>query len=460
MYDITLINSQGSFSIKGWKPSVPLGILYLTAVLEESGYSVEVKDYQMAPYPDDISVDSFLNYMRSCRSNVIGISVMCTMLPTVLLAITRLKETHPEKKIILGGPAATDTPDQILAKFPVDIIVKGEGEETIIELMEALEKDETKLTKIPGISFRNSDGKIQSQPFRCRITNLDKLPFPAYDKIDLRKYGHGAVITSRGCPFKCAFCDAPYIWGGTKVTYRSIDNVIEEIRLLRDHCDYISIYDDTFFLKKDRILEFCSKMKTESIDRPWTCNGRVDLLSDDLLQRMSQSGCTTIFFGIESGSDSILRTINKGFTTSLARQAIEKASKFLGVITSFIYGYPFETMDDFYQTVFFLTKIVNEKKVKTQIGMLSPLPRSPIYQKYKDQISFSEELIPEMVLPYKCGGTVPSFNLLEQKDIIEAVQKNPEIFLAFYHYASKMLPVKRKIVDNIRNAYGGTQLVE
>ena len=182
-------------------PVFPQGPLSVTAVLEQAGYQVEFYDYQLEPVDRPGCPDAFYEFLRRARANVIGISTLSSSLPTVLLAVRRLKDEAPHKTVVLGGPAATDTAEAILAHFPVDVSVRGEGEETAVQLMRALERGKG-LEEVAGLTFRQ-DGTVVSTSPRPRIRDLDTLPYPAYHRVDFRRYTSAlGIVYARGCPYR------------------------------------------------------------------------------------------------------------------------------------------------------------------------------------------------------------------------------------------------------------------
>ena len=427
MYDITLINStfnQGKV--------VPLGTLYLVSVLENNGFNVEFKDYQLFNIEKSIDSNLFLNFLLDVSSNIISISCLCSSLLTVLPAVQKLKDIHPEKIIILGGPGVSGIADKILKHFPgVDIVVKGEGEVTIVDLMNKVNNCD--LDTINGISYIDKQ-KIINTPPRKRIQNLDEIPFPAYHKLDFDKYitierpFPVGIITTRGCPFKCTFCDVAPMWG-REVYTRSIENVIEEIKFLYEKYNQkISGFeDDTFVLSKKRVLKFCSEFNKEDLDIKWGCHGRIDLMDANLMKNMHDSGCNQIYYGVESGSNRILDTIKKGFKIEKALKVVTESVKFFDDVTaSFMWGFPFETRMDMYDTIIAM-RIMSRAGANVQMHLLGPLPFSDMYNELTSGfIDFDENIKPDTVKT----DYAYSYN----KDSINIIKKYPDIFMSHYHY--------------------------
>jgi radical SAM superfamily enzyme YgiQ (UPF0313 family) len=248
---------------------------------------------------------------------------------------------------------------QILSQNPdVDIIVRGEGEQTLLELADTITKTNAQhLHKITGITFRKN-GQIIRTPNRPLIQNLDDLPKPAYEHLPLKKYQLAGrinlpVLTSRGCPFQCSFCVSAQM-SGKAFRMRSIKNVVEEIEWLKNThgADAFTFYDDAFTFDTERTLTICEEIKKRKIGIPWDCQSRVDNVSKMSLAKMREAGCEVIYYGVESGSQKILDAIGKKTTIEQNEKAI-KWTKEAGifVITSHVIGYPGETEETLQQTI-------------------------------------------------------------------------------------------------------------
>ncbi|MFH0859996.1 MAG: radical SAM protein, partial [Candidatus Altiarchaeota archaeon] len=279
---------------------------------------------------------------------------------------------------------------------------------------------------------------VVSSPSQNFVEDLDGLPFPAYHRVDLSKYGYCTVVTSRGCPYNCTFCELPEMWGSQNRA-RSIDNVIEEINLLKEKygVDRIMFVDDTFVLSKKRVFEFCDKLEEEKIDLRWGAYGRVNLMDGELMRRMSGAGCYHIFYGVESGSDRILKLIKKDFTVKQSLNVISKSMDYFEeVIASLIWGFPFEIMSDFNKTLL-SARYLDYIGVNYAISLLSPLPLNHIFRKYGGKISYDD------AVHYSKNYEL---NMWDEK-INEIIKKHPKIFSAFYYYDQKNIFEKKRIID-------------
>ena len=350
-------------------------------------------------------------------------------------AFTELKERDPEKKIILGGIGAAGVHTDLVKTFScIDVVVRGEGENTVPQLLDALESNNP-LEDIPGLTFRDNGG-VTVTPDQKRILNLDELPHPAFDKIDFSQYLVPNIMYSRGCPFQCTFCDiAPY-WD-RKNTKKSISHFLEEVKILVEEYNQkrIAIVDDTFVLSKKRVKDFCQAVQKERIDFEWGCYGRVDLVDTEMIEDMISAGCRKIYYGVESGNNDVLRTMKKGFTIEQALKTIDVSLKYFDVVqTSFVWGFPFETTDQFHDTFFTIIHLVR-KGAAVKAVLLTPFPLSDLYHQYKDTLQFSEELCPSL---YMAG-------FHDKPDIISLIKEYKDVFPSFYYYDVGDVQEKYKI---------------
>ncbi|MGD2247011.1 MAG: radical SAM protein [Candidatus Methanofastidiosia archaeon] len=436
MTDITLVNSV----IGTGSGQLGIGLLYIAASLEEAGFSTEFIDYQNEDISKKADPKNLAHFMES-SAPVLGISVVCNALPSVIKAVDILKDTK-DVTVIIGGPAASVATEKILECSQIDIAVIGEGEKTIIDIMEALRKGDS-LESVAGICYREN-GSIKTTPRQERISDLDSLPFPAYHHINFAEYRKEAnMITARGCPFQCTFC-VKSIWKSRK-THRSIENVIEELLSIEGDIDRFNLSDDTFILEKERVTQFCDALKKEGIDKGWSCTGRVGIMPDSLLETMHDAGCDTLFLGIESGSASVLKKIRKEFTPEEARKDLIRAKKYFEKIyTSYIWGFPFESLEDFYDTLMFQMEDTQVKGILPVMTLLTPFQSTALYTEYHDILKFTIDNT------YNGSTLPPPERLQGYPELVELVKSDSEVFSSFYYYQNEGFKEKCKIIDKIR----------
>jgi len=343
----------------------PLGILYCAGVLKEAGVEVSVLDQPAKGY----SIEQVVKWVKKEEPDILGFSVLLSAAKVAPKIAERVKEENPNVIIVFGGHHASFNAKRILQKYPfVDIVVRGEGEYTCLEVAKQLEKRRD-LKDVDGITYRKN-GRIVSNPDRPLNMNVDALPFPdrnlpAIDysssifgvKISSRKFT--ALVSSRGCPFNCLFCGirkfARRVWRP-----RSVENVVEELEYLRSEgYEQFLFADDNFTLSAKRVSKLCRQIKRMDRDIEWFCDSRVDHVSYDMFREMADAGCRCIFFGIESANQRILDYYRKGITPEQAESAVRKTRK-AGIdiiVGSFIVGAPDETCREIVNTLSFANRL-------------------------------------------------------------------------------------------------------
>jgi radical SAM superfamily enzyme YgiQ (UPF0313 family) len=337
---------------------VPIGLAYLAAVVEKAGHELTVLDCPAI----GMDQDELKRKLEAFQPDLVGVTSMTPTIQSAVQSTRAAKEACPDAIVVIGGPHATFMDKQILNDEPsVDIVARGEGEETLLDLAQYA-TEQKNLQDVLGITFRNGKDTIQT-PSRPAIRNLDELPYPAYSHFTLEKYLlYGKlflpVITSRGCPFQCAFCTTSRILG-KEYRARSPKNIVDELEHIEKvyHADSFTFYDDTLTLDKGRIFKICDEIKARRINIPWDCQTRVDQVSKEILTKMKETGCQQVFFGVESGCQTILDAVNKRTTVEQNEKAIRMAKEAgLFVSISIILGYPGETKDMLKQTLDFIRR--------------------------------------------------------------------------------------------------------
>jgi len=390
------------------KPNcIPYGLATIAATLQRAGHEVEVYDINaLRPAEDQV-----VQELKQKTWHVAGVSGLITTYRYQKWLIPILKRINPNAPVISGGGLATTSSKLLFGRTPVDITVSGEGEVTMLEVCDALGSG-TDLKRVPGIRFRRNGG-IENTSARKTIDDLDAIPFPAWELLPMEIYlknpiwgdvaGNSSgfrrdinvnrsmnVISSRGCPFSCNYCY--HLFGRSNYRYRSAENVVAEIELLVDHygVDFIGFVDDNMMASESRLLSFCDMLESRKLPITWGCHGRVTSAKPRLLQRMAEVGCVWIGYGIESGSQQILKRMNKKTTVQAAKEAIRNTRK-AGIYpnTTFIFGYPGETKETIQETVDF------KKELGIECGSFfaTPYPQTPLYEQVRSRIKNEEEFI-------------------------------------------------------------------
>ncbi len=394
-YDIVLIFPP----IRTWDNprNFPTGTGLIAARLRQAGYKVAVIDVNGLRWEDERVLEKIQEY----NPPIIGIGGLITTYGWVQRMSRKIRQRWPEKKIILGGSVGTSIIETALRNLSIDLITIGEADDTVLELLPALLNGEP-IDNVAGLAYLK-DGEVVHTPVRPMIKNIDKLPYPAWDMFPMEVYltnpvvGVGKdidIISSRGCPFTCRYC---YRIFGRNFRGRSAEHVVGEmLALKRDYdVDFISFQDDCFVINKKRVFEICDLIDAEGLNKSlrWSCTGRVTVCDRELLRRMRTSGCVSVSYGIESGSEKILEAMSKRATIAQAKEAIRNTREAgLRCPVSFMIGYPGETRETVMETVEFC------KDMNIPLAALMftcPYPGTALYEQVKDTPRFKEQFATE-----------------------------------------------------------------
>jgi anaerobic magnesium-protoporphyrin IX monomethyl ester cyclase len=349
--------------------TMPLGLLYLAARLEQAGCEVHLEDLQLCRSPLTRLEEALHRY----KPTVVGITSFSINLPIASKILQKVKRFSPETITVWGGPHVSFDDREILHLHPwVDVVVRGEGEETLAEVVGRVRQGKS-LDGVLGITWRGIDGNLQANPSRPFREDLDQLPRPAWHLLKLSQYrafGDGAsLMTSRGCPHRCVFCVGRKMIGA-KGRFRKPEAVVDEMEALAQlGFRRIRIEDDLFTFRKERALEICREIDRRALSIRWRAYSRVDTIDAELLQWMKKAGCERLLYGAESGSPEILKRIRKGITPEQTRQAVEMTRDAgIGVLASFVLGLPGETPQTLQQTLDFAESL----RVPYTLNLLTP----------------------------------------------------------------------------------------
>lgn len=379
---VLLVNPPGGYRCSE-SIEEPLGLAYIAAVLEENDIDVNILDMKVT----NMNLNDYRKMLVKTEPEIVGITSMTINAPDAIEIAKATKQENKDITTVIGGVHATFMYDDILMKYPeVDIVVRFEGEYTMLDLIKCLESDGD-LKSIQGIAYSDVKGKLVVTPTRPKIENLDELPMPARHLLPMELYktyvdkaNRGfTLITSRGCPFHCIFCSTS-IFHGPKVRMHSVKRVVDEMEYLVQNYNtrHVSFADDLFTLNRRRVMEICNEILERGLDVRWGCLSRVDTVDLELLTMMKKAGCDSIFFGVESVSQKVLDKIRKGFTVEQAKKALKFAKQAgMRVVASFIVGLPGETLESALQILPFLTET---RPDLVGIHALSPFPGTEIYE--------------------------------------------------------------------------------
>jgi anaerobic magnesium-protoporphyrin IX monomethyl ester cyclase len=358
-----------------------LGIAYIAAVLEENGVDVKIIDGSAL----EMSWEELEKEIPKYSPDIIAVTAVTPAIDQGLRAAKIGKKVCPDAYVVLGGYHPTFTYNEVLKNDFVDIVVCGEGEYTMLELAETIESGGD-LRKVKGIATK--DFKTSPRPI---IENLDEIPFPARHLLPMDKYKIlnsklpvGTLISGRGCPFQCSFCSSAAMHGH-KLRLRSAENIVDEMEhLINDHdADMIAFMDDTFTVNKRRVEEICTIMKERDLDVYWGCTARVDTLSRDILEKMKDAGCITLFVGVESADQQQLDDLNKQTTIERIKKTFELTRELdVRTIASAVLGMPGDTRQSIRNTIDFVKKLDPSYAI---FSLATPYPGTRFYMKAKEE---------------------------------------------------------------------------
>lgn len=391
---VLLINPPNENEVTGYLPSFittqrganpPLGLLYLAGYLQEfSKHDVKIIDCQA----EQIGFERLEVRVAECMPDIVGITTLTMALIDVQKTIAAIKKTSDKITVVLGGPHVHLYPEETIEFDGVDYVVQGEGEEVFCKLIDNLDNKYV-LKKVKGLVFKDED-QIVNTGLSGLIEDIDQLPFPARKLTPYKKYTSVLItetnvttlFTSRGCPYGCTFCDRHHL--GKKFRARSAHNVIEEIQECVDMgIKGFLVYDDTFTIDKQRVIDICKGIIDRKLDITWNIRSRVDTIDLEMMSYLKRAGCYGINYGVESGSDRILIRLNKGITIKKVFETVKHTQQSgIQVLAYFMIGNPSEQIEDINKTF----QVMHQLKTDyVHIAILTPFPGTKIYFEALDQ---------------------------------------------------------------------------
>ncbi|MBI3813208.1 MAG: radical SAM protein [Nitrospinae bacterium] len=373
-----------------------MGLLSLASVVRKSGYKTAVVEASSL----NLSYDETVRQILSFSPDYVGITATTVSIFHAAKLAGKIKEGNKNIKVIIGGSHITALTKETLEMFPdFDFAAVGEGEETILELLNAFD-NRGSFDDVKGIAYRKGQesgvGSRESEEVYIQINekqdlikDLDSIPFPAWDllpdfpkayhpvAIRCRKYPAAHLLTSRGCPHRCIFCDTSVF--SRKYRAFSAEYILEMIKILYNKYGIREILfeDDVFVIFKKRLVEICEGLLKENLKISWSCLGRVHAVKPDILKLMKKAGCWQIGYGIESGDQKILDFAKKAITLEQVEEAV-RWTKEAGIHTKgfFILGFPLETEESIINTIIFSKRIMLDD---ISANLMTPFPGSEIY---------------------------------------------------------------------------------
>ena len=426
--------------------SQPMGILYMATVLENNGVSVSVVDQP----GEKISDDALIKKIRRIDPDVVGFSTLVSTGIRAAKQARDLKKWNPNLPVVFGGYYATMNAERILQKYPqVDYIIKGEGEYSMLSLVQAMESGGN-LKNVGGLVYRE-DGKIKYGKEEELILDLDDLPIPRRKFVEGNDYGYisGAkmpkftsILSSRGCPFACTYCCCA-AFAHRRWRPRGVENVVDEIeQVISEGYENVLFIDDNFTINKKRVTKICNLIRKRKLEFNWIAEGRVDSASREMFQSMVSAGFKILYIGIESANQRILDYYNKGTKVNQAVAAVNNARKAgTDIITgTFIVGAPTETVSEIYNTINFAIRLDLDFP---QFNILSAIPGARIHE----ELVKSGYINPET--GWEDAVDVPEVhpNCVPEERIAEIIAEGYQRFIKRPGWAA------RELIRTIRSSY-------
>ncbi len=376
---VTLVNPPYPPNAHAHPPFIPLGIAYLGAIAEKEGHEVNVIDCQA----EHLTVEAFQQRISKETPDIVGVTSTTLLYNSAKGIMEAAKAEHPNATTMIGGSHVTFWDENALNECPaIDVIVRREGELTFVELLKRLQ-EKRNFSGVLGTTFRGEDGKIMRNEDRPFLMDLDALPSPAYHLLPIDAFHRMGktifpLVTSRGCVQWCDFCSTVRMFGrGYRV--RNPHKVVDEMEMLNKKYgeSQFTFYDDAFTINRNHTLELCADIKARGLNVEWDCETRVDAVDKELLEKMHDAGCITVWYGVESGSAKILDKMHKKINREQVKDAF-KISQKAGIMTiaSAVIGFPGETEETAWETINFINSL-NPDDIGCYIA--TPYPGTPMY---------------------------------------------------------------------------------
>ena len=364
----------------------PLGLAYIAAALRENDIQVSMIEARTR----GLSHDEVIEILKENDPDFVGISTITSRIKSALYLSDKIKDIRDDIKVILGGPHIHFEHKAVIDNDSVDFCVRGEGEITTLELINSLTNGSDP-AGVKGITFKQ-DNKVIVTPDRPYVQNLDTLAFPARELLHNPVYrgawtegkAFSPILVTRGCPYRCEFCAAPAMWGRIH-RRRSVETVLDELENIYENFDikYVRFVDDLLLANKKWSLELCKGISERGLDDlAWACDGRVGLMSEELLTALKRANCRVIFYGVEFGNQRILDFSKKGFTIEQVRGTIDITSK-AGIFSYgyFMLGYPTETVETIEDTIDLAKDLaLNHGMDSAGFSIVTPFPGTSLYE--------------------------------------------------------------------------------
>ncbi len=426
-----LLDSSGLTSPDNFFPH--LGLISLIATIEKSRHIPALYDPMLELHKGELVLDGSiyekvaLQLLREDPDAVGFTALGCNFLAVVKIA-REIKQRRPQTTILLGGPHPTVLESEIMNRFfEFDVLVRGEAEQTIVPLLDALDTSK-ELSGIPGISYRDGSS-IRRAPNDAGVMDVNTLSMAAFHFYPIRELGlrEMRVEAGRGCPFHCTFCSTATFFG-RQYRVKAAEKLVNELKFLNRAYAIrkFSLQHDLFTVNRRKVLEFCEEVREHNFE--WTCSARVDCVDPELIREMARAGCRGIYFGVETGSVTLQEVVKKRLNLSLLRPTLI-CSREVGVdvTTSFITGFPDETVSDLKATLECMDDCLRISPTTTslQLHLLTPEPGTALYEQNRNELLYD--------------GYISDFNFPPlAADEPEFLRDNPAIFMNHHFYKTRL----------------------
>ena len=435
----------------------PLGLAYLAAVLEKNDHDVRIYDCSLG-----ITLPELAGQLQAYQPDVVGITSTTPAFPDARRTAEKVREILPRAVVVLGGAHVSAVPGA-LEHDCFDVGVIAEGEETMLELVRQIEGNGlSDRDSIAGLAFKQ-DGKVVLTEPRGYIKDLDTIPPPARHLLpplsaysptpaSYRKLPLAVLMTSRGCPYKCIFCDRKVF--GNLTRGHSPERVVFEVEeaLNRYGAREIRFFDDTFTFNKKRVLEICELFRKRDLRFPWTCLTRVGAVTKDLLRTMKEAGCWQVLYGLESGDPDVLRALKKGHTVEQNEQAVRWAQEVgLGVRGDFIVGTPYDTKESLERTLQFAKGL---KLDYAHFNKFVPFAGTELYEELvKQGYEWDVSDLPTILDHHATPFVPPSMTMDEFQSFLD--RANREFYLRPSHILRRLARTRTwdEMMGQVRGAF-------
>jgi anaerobic magnesium-protoporphyrin IX monomethyl ester cyclase len=439
----------------------PLGLLYVAAYARaHTAHTIEVLDCQL----EDLAYEAIEAEIRRRAPDLVGIQTMTFTLIDAIETARRVKSANPRIHVTLGGPHVYLFPEETISIPEIDSLILGEGEMNFADFLNAFETG-ADLRTVKGLVYKR-DGTIIRNPLRDLVSDLDSLPFPAREMLPVNRYYSvlakstpiTTLMSSRGCPAKCIFCDRPHL--GKTFRARSPKNVVDEMQeCARLGIAEIFFYDDTFTVDRERVGAICDLVVARGLRIGWDIRARVNDLTPQLLVKLKRAGCQRIHYGIESGTPEILRILQKGINLEHAREVF-RATKKAGITTLayFMLGNPTETREQIMQTIAYAISLDADY---IHFSLTTPFPGTELYKRGLRQGLYPSDYWREFAT-HPSNDFVPRLweEILARKQLVEFLAYAYKRFYSRPSYLLKRLFEVKSWSEFKRKARAGLRILK